>query len=354
MNKRTKKMTLGISLLLLLCMSYLILVSKDKSLDNKTESSDTENKGSTKLADFKSDSVTSISFNGINLTLKDSQWIYADNEDYPVDNDKAASLANSLANLSYTNSIKRSETEDLSVYGFEQVSDDTSSDDSTSSENSDYKNLTLKICFNAGGTSHTCYIGAYNSIVREYYMIFDNDDYIYMISSYIADAFDYESIYDLLVVDTIPEIDAAYMTGMAIVTPETDYTFLSEITENADDNTSTVVWYMQTTDIVSEVTKERSATDTEKFSTAVNDIITASSIKAVAYKPSAETLTAYGLTIPEYTIIITYTNESNIAEEMTFTLSIGGSDEAGNLYAIINNSNMVVTIPDIDLDSILS
>lgn len=197
-------------------------------------------------------------------------------------------------------------------------------------------------------------------------MTFDNDEYIYMVDTDITSAFDYDSIYDLLVVDTIPEIDAVYMTGMAIVTPETSYTFTPEIvteestaaTEETSDNasdidstdTSSVVWYMQSTDIAAETAGEKTAVDTDTFTTVVNNILTASTGSAVAYKPSDEELIAYGLSIPEYTVIITYINSSSDTEENTLTLYLGASDDDGNTYAVINDSNMVVAISNLDLE----
>lgn len=419
MNKRTKKLILAFSLLVLLCVSYIFLVPKDNGSEEEEASSDSETGESSRLLDFNESSITAISFKGISLTLTDGKWLYTDDSDYPVDNDKAALLADTLADLSYTDRIKKSDAEDLSVYGFTQLSDNETLADGSSSENITYNNLTLEISFTADGTAHTYYIGGYNSIIGGYYMTFDNDDYIYMVNADITDAFDYENIYELLVIDTIPEIDAAYMTGMAVVTPETSYTFMPEIvseessTDNnatddgvtdddeADDSvtgdnvtddseadvdvadydvtddsvtddgetdngeaeadtadesstdTSSVIWYMQSTDIASDITGEKSAADTEAFSTAVNNILTASTYKAVSYKPSDEELNAYGLTIPAYTIVITYLDDSNDTEEKTLTLCIGASDDDGNSYAVINNSSMIVTISNIDLEAIL-
>lgn len=361
MNIRTKKLILGICLLALLCISYVFIIPKNNNADE--ESSSSNNESSIKLGSFEADDITAISFNGINLTLKDSQWIYANDGDYPVDNDKAGSLAATLAYLSYTDAIKKSEAEDLSVYGFEQVSGND-----TSSENIEYNNIALEISFTANNTAHTYYVGAYNSIINGYYMTFDNDDFIYMVSTDIINAFDYETIYELLVIDIIPDIDAAYMISMTVATPETNYTFIPEIlsVENTENDTAesgtekesgsdtlSIIWYMQAADIASGTTSEKSAVDTDEFSTIINDILTASVGRAVAYKPSDKELIEYGLSIPAYTITITYVDEDNDTEEKTFTLSIGSLDDEGNLYAVINNSKMIVTISNIDLEALL-
>lgn len=465
MNRRTKKLIFTVSLLLLLCVTYVLIVPLNDSA-NEDNSSKTETKKGAKLGSFNSDDITDIAFNGISLTLKNNQCEYAADSDYPVDSTVVAALADTLSGLTYSDKIKKSEADDLSVYGFELTDSDASSDNSSdgnSDDNSDrgsdkegaeqeatnnetvgleetgkYNNLTLEISFNDGIKEHTYYIGTYNSIVGGYYMTFDNDDYIYLLETDIVSAFDYDSIFDLLVVDTIPEIDAAYVTGMAVVTPETSYIYTAEIisqdssdttasdednsasdssdtettdsdnstAESSDNNTaeteasdsssdtetsdndsteaSSIVWYVQATDIASEITGEKTAVDTDTFSTVVNNILNAVSKKAVSYKPSNEELVSYGLAIPEYTIILTYIDTSDNADdtnntdssdtdkadddssnqddrtnadnavEKTLTISIGSDDENGYSYAIINNSNMVVSISGIDLAELIA
>lgn len=368
MNKRTNKLIFAISVLVLLCAIYIFVVPKDNGSDEEENSTDREAQGSTRLGGFDVNSITAISFNGISLTFTDGKWLYTDDSDYPVDNDKASSLANTLANLSYSDCIKKSEAEDLSVYGFNEATE--VKENGTSPGNISYNNLTLEISFTADGAAHTYYVGGYNSIIGGYYMTFDNDDYIYMVNSDITNAFDYENIYDLLVIDTIPEIDSAYITGMAVVTPKTSYTFTPEMvteegtastdvtSDNASDGTSddgstgtsSIVWYMQSTDIAAESAGAKTAVDTDTFSTVVNNILTASTGRSIAYKPSDDELSAYGLSIPAYTVVITYTDDSSDTEEKTLTLYMGASDDDGNTYAVINDSDMVVTISSIDLE----
>ena len=344
MSKRTRKLLFAISILALLCISYFFLIDKTDSSDNSETSSDGSVQ-TTKLVNIDSSKITCISFNDISLVRSGEKWLYSDDSDYPVDTGLVEALADTLSDLSYTESIKESEMDDLSVYGFD-----------TTPEN--------KISFTADGTEHTCYIGEYNSITGGYYVTYDDDGYIYMVNSDIASSFDYDSIYDLLVVDTLPEIDATYMTGMAIITPTTSYTYTPEIatdetdSENdsdsdSDNNSQTVVWSVQSTDIKSDVTGEKETVDTENFSTVVDNILDASPTKAVSYKPSEDELKIYGLSIPAYTIVISYVDDSRDTEEKTLTLSIGSSDDSENSYAIINDSQMIVTISDIDLQDIL-
>ena len=163
-------------------------------------------------------------------------------------------------------------------------------------------------------------------------------------------------LYDLLVLDEIPSVDADYVSGITISDSgkTTEYTYqIEEVQEETTQEetsgeeetaSSQVVWYAwDGTDKVQ--------CDSTEFAELTDEILKISASNAVDYNAgSAEKLSeTYG--IADRMITVNYV-DADTDEDKSYTLHFGSSDGAGNVYMTVDDSMQVQLVEESLVNSI--
>lgn len=350
MNKQNRNLAVMLGICALCFGAYAV----SSSLQKNTDSSDSdEETGSTaqNLWDITSSDISDISFiydgnEEIKLIYQDGSWLYEADENFALNQELSAAMADAIADAETTRTITADEAE-TSEYGL-----DTSD---------------ISISFtDADGTSHSLTFGDYNTAADAYYAQKDDSDDIYLVSESLKNAFEYQ-LYDLLVLDEIPETEADYLSGLEIVYGGNTYTYTYEIVETTDsdtddedsddetsgdadsddendssDTSTSIIWY----ESVNGTEPEQCGDD--EFSTYADYVLSLSSDGAANYYAgSAENLkNDYGIDGNEITV---HYVDPDTDEEQSYTLHFGNETEDGEVYFTIGDSLMVQLVNADDL-----
>ena len=214
----------------------------------------------------------------------------------------------------------------------------------------------LTVAFSDGdGQQYQLSFGNYNTAAKGYYAMKNDDGCVYMVDSETMTEFEY-GLYDLLVLDAIPSVDADYVSGITISDSgkTTEYTYqIEEVQEETTQEetsgeeetaSSQVVWYAwDGTDKVQ--------CDSTEFAELTDEILKISASNAVDYNAgSAEKLSeTYG--IADRMITVNYV-DADTDEDKSYTLHFGSSDGAGNVYMTVDDSMQVQLVEESLVNSI--
>ena len=246
------------------------------------------------------DSVQALSWEYDSETLsfhKDDQWIYDEDEAFPVDGEKIVGLLNQFSAMGAAFTIEN--PEDLSPYG---LSDPTCSITITTDEE-----------------TYTILLGGYSTMDSQRYVSI-GDGNVYLVADDPLDDFDI-GLRDLLDPDDIPAFD---QVSEITFTGSENYQIFYEAYEDGSARTYCAddVYFVQQEDGTLPL-------DTDKVNSYLQTIRYLDLSDYVTYNVTDEELAQYGLDDPELTIQVNYTEENEDGDEVsdTFTLHISRDPE---------------------------
>ena len=167
-RKNVLKIVFSVLALVLLIITYV-------SLKNINEKKKNEEKTAEEILSIPAENVEKISFSldeqTVTFEKQDDKWIYADDKNFPVDEEKLQETVDGLESITSDKELK--DVDDLSEYGLK--------------DNSGRK---IEI-YTTEGEKRTIQIGDMNTTTQSYYAIIDDiKDTVYMIESSFVSLYD--------------------------------------------------------------------------------------------------------------------------------------------------------------------
>lgn len=326
MNKRMRNMLVLSGVCVLCFAGYGISVAMQKDTSQEEEKSE-------KLFAVSADDITQITYNWqeeeIALEKDGNDWQYKEDAAFSLNQTMAETMSEALSGAEVLQKIEEKDV-DLQSFGLETPA--------------------LAVTFSDGdGQQYQLSFGNYNTAAKGYYAMKNDDGCVYMVDSETMTDFEY-GLYDLLVLDEIPSVDADYVSGITISDSgkTTEYTYqieeVQEETTQEETSASQVVWYAwDGTDKV--------RCDSTEFAELTDEILKISASNAADYNAgSAEKLSeTYG--IADRMITVTYV-DADTDEDKNYTLHFGSSDGAGNVYMTVDDSMQVQLVEESMVNSI--
>lgn len=324
---RSKRLYMLLGVLLICCVLTLG-VSKYEERKEKIRNSDEI------IMELKSEDVTSVSWecgSGTFAFHKDETWLYDDDENFPVNEEKIGGLLENFESLSVSFIIE--DAEDLSQYGLDDP--------------------LCKIKIAAGEENYEISLGNYSEMDEERYVSV-GDGNVYLVQEDPLNAFDIE-LSEMIQHDKIPKFDsvteiefagsenykAVYKEENKVTYSEEDVFFAEEDGEEIPLDTENVDRYM-------EVISELNLTD------------------YVSYNVTDDELKAYGLDKPDLDVSFKYRvsdDESGEEQEGTAVLHISrgpkekeedtDQEEEITAYARIGESKIIYKISGLDYEDLM-
>lgn len=298
--KRGKKMLALLLTLAVLVGGYFAVTALTK------EPEVTQAGGEYAVADVTNDNLTAMewTYNDQTITLQktDTGWQNASDAAYPLDQQKAQTLADTLTQMKGTRELTGDLT--LSDYGLAQPA------------------FTVKATTKDGATVEYL-MGDATALTSEYYVKVSGKDAIYTVADSLSDVFS-KGLNELAQLETIPAIGE--MSHVAL-SGALDQTYDAQSERWA--RTGTQEW-----------------SDTAQIE-ALNDEIKALAFDSlVTYSADTAKMAEYGLADGQtLTVESTVTDADNKTAPSTLKLMLGGTDAAsGNRYAKLEDSQMVYLI----------
>lgn len=326
MNKRMRNMLVLSGVCVLCFAGYGISVAMQKDTSQEEEKSE-------KLFAVSADDITQITYNWqeeeIALEKDGNDWQYKEDAAFSLNQTMAETMSEALSGAEVLQKIEEKDV-DLQSFGLETPA--------------------LAVTFSDGdGQQYQPSFGNYNTAAKGYYAMKNDDGCVYMVDSETMTDFEY-GLYDLLVLDEIPSVDADYVSGITISDSgkTTEYTYqieeVQEETTQEETSASQVVWYAwDGTDKV--------RCDSTEFAELTDEILKISASNAADYNAgSAEKLSeTYG--IADRMITVNYV-DADTDEDKSYTLHFGSSDGAGNVYMTVDDSMQVQLVEESLVNSI--
>lgn len=332
MNKRMRNMLVLSGVCVLCFAGYGISVAMQKDTSQEEEKSE-------KLFAVSADDIMQITYNWqeeeIALEKDGKDWQYKEDAAFSLNQTMAETMSEALSGAEVLQKIEEKDV-DLQSFGLESPA--------------------LTVAFSDGdGQQYQLSFGNYNTAAKGYYAMKNDDGCVYMVDSETMTDFEY-GLYDLLVLDEIPSVDADYVSGITISDSgkTIQYTYqIEEVQEgttqeetSAEEETSSsqVVWYAwDGTDKVQ--------CDSTEFAELTDEILKISASNAADYNAgSAEKLSeTYG--IADRMITVNYV-DADTDEDKSYTLHFGNSDGTGNVYMTVDDSMQVQLVEESMVNSI--
>ena len=200
MNKRTKKLLIGIVILILAAAAYFAV----SALTNKDDGEIDEPQDKITLISLDAGDIVKIKYTynseTMSFTNKDGEWIYDTDAEFPLKQSYLADMADQTAGLS---ALRKLEAENInySEYGLDIPSAEIYATDTSDN-------------------TYALKVGSYNSYGDGgYYLEYKGD--VYLISDGLPDAY-FHSLYSLLPTTSVPGIKSENVTSLSINGTEID------------------------------------------------------------------------------------------------------------------------------------
>lgn len=323
--KRNKRLLILIGVLVLCIVGYAVVSAISKKQENVEEED-----SSIAVTDFSADSVARLcwTYQGEDfaLTKTDGTWYNEADEDFPVKQSYVSTMSTQIAGM--TASRKLNDVTDLSEYGLDEPA------------------ITVTLMTDTGGELSFAF-GNVNDVTGEYYMQYSEGSAltesgdVYLVSSGVVNAFSYK-MDQLVQFESLPDLSS--INSIKIEANETyRLSFMGE--------DEAIPWVLR-----DESGSKRSANTSlcEQLSDALKNL---SFNACVSYDAVSTDLADFGLDAPWAVITVDYNLSSSSAssdsseadvESDTVTISLGGVDENGDSYVMVDGMRMLYTI-DSDL-----
>ena len=285
MRKQTKLYVL-LGVLLVVCAAAFAVSRYEEKKEQIKNSGDV-------ILEIPTDSVTALSWTNESGTFsftKDETWVYDDDNDFPVDEEKINDLLEQFT--SFTASFAIDDVDDYAQYGLDDP--------------------VCTIHITAGEESYTVELGDFSKMDEQRYLSI-GDGKVYLAAHDPLDEFD-AVLSDLILDDTIPEfdtVDQIEFTGLE------NYTIVRD-----EEETSICADDIYFTD--------GKPLDTDNVNALLNAIQSLSLSGSVSYHADDEALASYGLNDPELTIKLAYSttdDDGNTEDSGTLLLRISRDPE---------------------------
>lgn len=342
-NKKLIQLVILLILLVLISAGYFFLQYANQKQEKEKQKA--EEAKTITLGSVDKDKIAAFSFvkDGKTYSLKKAgnTWNYEEDRNFPVDPDKVSTLLDQAATVKASRLVEDSKAH-YDDFGLSNPSNVIGITDST-------------------GKTTTYKIGNANSVTSEYYAAVEGKDSVYMVSSEFPKAFGI-GLYDLVKMDSFPEIDSSAIYHMSGMLSNQNFDFTRKKMES--NGNETVKWEGM-------INGSTTVTvDSGKMDTLLNSIHSLAYDREVEYNCTGDNLSKYGLTNPVASLTIDYTVttarddvSSDVSEESgmgtstetmqeSITLYVGSKTPDGGYYIKTDQSNAVYAITGTIADQI--
>lgn len=290
-QKKKKSMILLFAVLVVLVAAYFILQSWNKSQDKKEQAK--EEAENIYITDI--DTITDIKYNigsgDMEFTKEDGTWYVTVDKDFPLAQSYPEQMADTFKKLKAERELKDGDS--LEDYGLTEPV------------------YTVSLTDGEGGET-TLYYG--NAAGDDYYVTVGDEGKVYTVSSTTISDLQY-SLEDMAQLDTYPNIGSGNLKKEVITQGGQTTTYDSE---NDD--------------------------DAQNIAAVAGGLGAVTLSKAADYSVEDKDLAGFGLDEGSRTTVeAVYTSDD---KEKTLTLYIGGTDDSGNRYVMMNDSRIVYLISE--------
>lgn len=289
--KKNRALFVLLGVLVVLLIAYFALQSWNRRQAEKEKAEEE----SVIVTDIDPDTVTAVSYDMGSgeraFEKQDDTWVYTPDPDFPLDQSFPETIAEDMGQLRADRELV--DGDELADYGLEEPA------------------YTVKLT-QSDGTVTEIYYG--NTVDDYYYVTVNDDGKVYTVSSTsVSDLTD--SLADMAQFDDYPSIGSGNLKKVVITENGETTTYDSENEEQSED-----------------------------ISAIAGGLGAVSLSEAADYSVTDADLAGFGLDeAARTTVEVTYTDDD---EEKTMTLYIGGEDDDGSRYVMINDSRMVYLISD--------
>lgn len=330
--KRLKRLGILLGILVIVCIAAFCAIRYEEHQEKIRNSEET-------ILEVDPDTVTQLSWeydgNSFTLNKEDDVWTYADDENFPVDQDYMQTMLELFQEFGVSFVIE--DVDDYSQYGLD--------------------NPTCTITLQTEDTTYTVQLGNYSNMDEKRYVSI-KDGNAYLVNEDPLDTFDVE-LKDLIQNDEIPAFDQVTSMETSGETAETiQYVEDSSDTYRGDD----VYFVQQSNKLLPLDTSQVNSYLSSLHSLYLNDYVT--------YNVTDEELESYGLKDPDLTLTVNYTSkdeEENETEE-TFVIHVSHNpdqtipdvsetdeeDDSFDAYVRIGESSIVYKITTDEYRSLLA
>ncbi len=316
MIKKKKKnkfvpMLVLLAVFALLLIGYTVLSAANKKAEEERLASETEDEP-IMIAEYDYTAATELSYTNeagetFTFVSVNGAWSLADDEKFPLNTETVAYMASAISSIAVECTVDGGEAGD---YGLDTPS------------------LTVNVKY-SDSSSHEYRIGDYNSFTDSYYFMADGE--LYMISDGLSDYFDYD-LDSLIILDEISaDISSAeYITDITVISG-------GEGNSVSDSDGISALW-----ELISalDITNWRDYYADENERESVYALDGGTSV-VVTYKKAHTSTDADG-------------NASTSYLSTSYTLFFGNEDGEGGVYFTPEDSQIVYSAPEDDVQSILS
>lgn len=256
----------------------------------------------------------------LSFESESGQWYNAVDHDFPLNQVKLNQLSSALNSLTALRTFDA--PEDLASYGLDQPA------------------YTLTAA-DAEGNAFTLLIGVQNN--GNFYARTDGDDKVYTIDGTLVGYLE-PDLLNLIILDTLPTLNEASISTIALTNGSMSLT-LDKHTEKDGSYTWFIIEGSTYTSADAYVLSAESDISAVKYvSNAVSALGSLSFSSCVAFKPSEEALTQFGLDRPQMTVTVAYTSTDSYGSKTdeTAIVEIGSArGDSNGYYARIPASNEI-------------
>lgn len=294
MSKKTKRLIILAAVLVVLLAVYLVVyLAGQKKEKQDAHDADVAENGFV-IREMKEDEIVGFSYQHVGdenyddtqyiFSKQGDTWYYKDDLNFPVNQEIAAMRVEELSKV-YAKRLLEETDENFAAYGLDAPK--------------------LIISVTDGKETITYNLGNYNESTADYYMNIEGTNEVYTVDPTLWVGFSM-GLYDMVQMETFPEIQDDHITDLIIETEKDTLTFDFEITGTQEDAANNTVknvgdWYI----IDSE--GERVRANNSKVSALVSAIIGTEYVQEVNYNCPDEEMAAYGLDDPAVKITVRYT-----------------------------------------------
>lgn len=284
MKKKKKLIGLltALVVLILLTAAYFCLKNYNKEQEAESETEDT----SVAVTSIEETDITGLTYTldkeKLEFKKENDSWHYAQDENFPVDQDKMKTLLDNFKNIKAVRDL--GQLENLEDYGLEEPQN------------------TVTVTSN-NGVETVFYIGNENETTGDYYMYMNNPEHVYTVGSTFANAFN-GKLYDLVVDSSFPSI-----TSNSIIKAVVDQQDNQLTLESSRDDSAT--WS------VTDSKNKKKEADGTKSNQLLSNVTSLNFTDYIDY--NCKDLEQYGLKDPSAVITLDYTITSEVPAESDST-----------------------------------
>lgn len=343
-GKYKNKILIGsAAVLVVICIIYVIVTKAAASHEAKKESEAAAESEAGRIWVTQMDTLSDISFDSgetlLHFVKTDDLWHQAEDENFPVNQDKLNELADTLGTLEASRQFNDGDS--LAAYGLETPA------------------CTVNV---TDGEGKTVKLLVGSAVDSEYYLKTDDSDTVYTVASSAVSGISGKTLYDFVEMETLPGCTADQIGRMTILSNGQTYEFTrNEVSseaetdeessdENADGGGTEMEeepkWLLS-------VDGEVSADDIDDSADSLAQALAGLSFSGcVDYDAAGNELAAYGLDQPK--ISVSYAWEDDEGTETAVAIYVGhATEDGGSYYVQTQDASAVNTITANSIEGVI-